>query len=583
MFFEEMHGEPRTMKKGVIGAIIAGAVFIFLLFFVVPFRSAKTSNGITTYPIIPILSYTDYHIDPAPAYPGNSNENAGSRYIGGHGAGFFGIPLVVDKYYVYEDGHKERIQILFFRFGEDYEKEKADKEEVDSLTRLLADNSGCENIKTYIKNYDRKTGQLKIAFWGVTELAQADSIAFAMNSYISEHTGSLIHRDKPLIQITLYESKPKYSVYSYGYEYCNVKLYNAGSGETVQSVEIKWIDICFSKELKISELTKLRVPYTHITVPVNTEPDDIDAVAKIKGLEELSVRSESRTVKKGGRFYQQVINPDYESYKKYCESFNRINYEKGYLFANISIHEGLVEKWKKEYGKDFVYPVKIDAELKTLLGPADETFKLTLNEDYTVKRDIHQGFKNLRWNVIRDGNEKRDYYAERTQTFVTQDQWKNGDKGTFMVFLTADVDGKTVRVSNIIKYYLDYYPQVKPGAKLEMTVNGEKVPVTWENNSSVEELKVAAFYGRTIKMTRRDKYKQSGNLETHIGSKYTSEPFTVGDIVLENGNRLAFYYWGSINENSCTKLGKIDLPPEKLEEMFSHGFVEIKLKLIQPE
>ncbi|MCR5341590.1 MAG: hypothetical protein K6E60_09605, partial [Saccharofermentans sp.] len=87
---------------------------------------------------------------------------------------------------------------------------------------------------------------------------------------------------------------------------------------------------------------------------------------------------------------------------------------------------------------------------------------------------------------------------------------------------------------------------------------GEKiVPVTWENNASVEELKALASSGLTIKMSKYGGFEQVGSLGHNITSNDKQTKTAPGDIVLYSGNQLVVFY-GS-NSWAYTRLGKINL------------------------
>lgn len=82
----------------------------------------------------------------------------------------------------------------------------------------------------------------------------------------------------------------------------------------------------------------------------------------------------------------------------------------------------------------------------------EESFKLTLNENYTISRDKHPGFSNLTWHIEHNGVEILERNAKKEAVLSTGSQWFTGDQGTFTVYLMAFIDGGYVRVSNIIEY-----------------------------------------------------------------------------------------------------------------------------------
>ncbi|MCQ2531242.1 MAG: hypothetical protein MJ093_00875 [Saccharofermentans sp.] len=85
----------------------------------------------------------------------------------------------------------------------------------------------------------------------------------------------------------------------------------------------------------------------------------------------------------------------------------------------------------------------------------EETFTLTLNDDYSITRDDHEGFVNLGWDIQLDGVTILSRNAEDEYVLTPDLQWVNGTQGRHTIYLTA-YDGTTyVRVSNIIEYTID--------------------------------------------------------------------------------------------------------------------------------
>jgi len=103
----------------------------------------------------------------------------------------------------------------------------------------------------------------------------------------------------------------------------------------------------------------------------------------------------------------------------------------------------------------FSYRQKIIDETEVV-----ETFTLTLNDDYTVTRDEHDGFRNLCWQVEQNGVEALQRGAEDELTLNTHEIFEkaltlNNDPGTYKIYLTAYINGTYIRVSNIIEYEID--------------------------------------------------------------------------------------------------------------------------------
>lgn len=83
-----------------------------------------------------------------------------------------------------------------------------------------------------------------------------------------------------------------------------------------------------------------------------------------------------------------------------------------------------------------------------------ETFNLILNDDYSISRDEHEGFKGLGWHIELDGIQVLDRLAENETELSPYFQWIQGMEGIHTIYLTAWVDGVYVRVSNIIEYQI---------------------------------------------------------------------------------------------------------------------------------
>ena len=118
-------------------------------------------------------------------------------------------------------------------------------------------------------------------------------------------------------------------------------------------------------------------------------------------------------------------------------------------------------------------------------------------------------------------------------------------------------------------------PETSRGSEdMKLYINSEEVPVTWENNASVEELKT--MLPLTMQMSMYGGFEQVGS----IGSSLTRDDEQIttdyGDIVLYSGNQIVVFY-GS-NSWAYTRLGHIDMTKEELNELLGNRDVEITLK-----
>ena len=110
-----------------------------------------------------------------------------------------------------------------------------------------------------------------------------------------------------------------------------------------------------------------------------------------------------------------------------------------------------------------------------------------------------------------------------------------------------------------------------------MTIDGTEVPVKWEENDSVSELKELAGEGLTISMSMYGGFEQVGPIGQSIARDDKQTKTSAGDIVLYSGNQLVVFY-GS-NSWSYTRLGKIDLDQDELTKMLGNSDVVINIRM----
>ena len=106
-----------------------------------------------------------------------------------------------------------------------------------------------------------------------------------------------------------------------------------------------------------------------------------------------------------------------------------------------------------------------------------------------------------------------------------------------------------------------------------LTINETEVPVTWEDNPSVQELDEKG----TVEITtsRYGGFEQVGPLGQRITSSDVQTDTDPGDIVLYASSQIVIFY-GS-NSWAYTRLGHIDMQREELEELLGKGNVSITL------
>lgn len=143
-----------------------------------------------------------------------------------------------------------------------------------------------------------------------------------------------------------------------------------------------------------------------------------------------------------------------------------------------------------------------------------------------------------------------DEYAE---TSITEDKETTAPTETTAVTDTAEVRSMVLMIGNT------------------------EVPVVWEDNASVDDLRTLAENELSIEMSEYGGFEQVGPIGQSITSNDEQTTTSSGDIVLYSGNQIVIFY-GS-NTWAYTRLGKVDLSEEELTDLLSNGNVTITLTL----
>ena len=109
---------------------------------------------------------------------------------------------------------------------------------------------------------------------------------------------------------------------------------------------------------------------------------------------------------------------------------------------------------------------------------------------------------------------------------------------------------------------------------MRLLIGETEVPVTWENNVSVEALKELSPV--TIQMSMYGGFEQVGPIGQSIVRNDVQTETSYGDIVLYSGNQIVIFY-GS-NSWAYTRLGHVDLSQQEMREMLGSGDVAITLE-----
>ena len=115
--------------------------------------------------------------------------------------------------------------------------------------------------------------------------------------------------------------------------------------------------------------------------------------------------------------------------------------------------------------------------------------------------------------------------------------------------------------------------EAEEDVSMKMMIGETEVPVTWEENDSVEELK--SLLPITVNMSMYGDFEQVGSLGQSIVRNDKQTTTNPGDIVLYSGDQIVVFY-GS-NSWNYTRLGHVDLSDDELAEMLSNGDFTIKI------
>ena len=108
---------------------------------------------------------------------------------------------------------------------------------------------------------------------------------------------------------------------------------------------------------------------------------------------------------------------------------------------------------------------------------------------------------------------------------------------------------------------------------MRMIIGETEVPVTWEENASVEELR--SLLPLEISMSMYGGFEQVGSIGQSIVRDDQQTTTDYGDIVLYSGNQIVVFY-GS-NSWAYTRLGHVDLSQEEMTDLLSNGDVTITI------
>ena len=108
---------------------------------------------------------------------------------------------------------------------------------------------------------------------------------------------------------------------------------------------------------------------------------------------------------------------------------------------------------------------------------------------------------------------------------------------------------------------------------MKLYIGETEVPVTWEENASMEELRT--LLPLTIEMSMYGGFEQVGPIGHSITRNDQQIKTDYGDVVLYSGDQIVVFY-GS-NSWAYTRLGHIDLSQEEMTDLLGNGDVTITL------
>lgn len=117
----------------------------------------------------------------------------------------------------------------------------------------------------------------------------------------------------------------------------------------------------------------------------------------------------------------------------------------------------------------------------------------------------------------------------------------------------------------------------KMDGELQLFIDGELVPVRWEENESVTALRaLVKDSSLTINMSMYGGFEQVGALGSSLPRNDKQTTTEAGDIVLYSGNQIVLFY-GS-NSWSYTRLGKMEKSDSELSDLLGKNDVVIEIK-----
>lgn len=174
------------------------------------------------------------------------------------------------------------------------------------------------------------------------------------------------------------------------------------------------------------------------------------------------------------------------------------------------------------------------------------------------------------------GNDAESIQEEQTQETQTQETQTQETQTQEIQTQETQTQREETQEEQTTSVSMDENYQMGDESEMRLYINDQEIPVIWEDNETVSELmEQAADSDITVQMSMYSDNEQVGPL----GKDYTRDDKQTtthnGDIVLYSGNQIVVFY-GS-NSWAYTRLGKMDISQDQVNELLGNGDVVLKL------
>ena len=151
---------------------------------------------------------------------------------------------------------------------------------------------------------------------------------------------------------------------------------------------------------------------------------------------------------------------------------------------------------------------------------------------------------------------------------------KNTDKLKESQTVTESLSDNATEKDNVTA--IDNNETSYEDTNMNLYINETNIPVTWEDNDTVKEIRKEALLGDiVVSMSMYSDFEQVGPLGKTYTRNDSQTTANNGDIVLYSGNQIVVFY-GS-NTWAYTRLGKMNLSEEDVIKLLSNGDVTLRI------